>query len=88
MIEGSAAERVIFIMLSDSSVERVVEIAFSISRRIVRLGVASGTRIVDVVVWRRCRVVVMVERDGRWVRSGGVLRLSWEAACSEALWAD
>jgi hypothetical protein len=60
----------------DSRVERVVEVDFSISRRMVRLGVQRGRRMVVVVCWSRCRIVVRVWRDGRWVRSGGVLEVS------------
>jgi hypothetical protein len=51
----------------------------------VTLGAARGRRIVEVVVWRRWRIVVKVCRAGRWVMSGGVLLCSWEAAWSEAL---
>lgn len=69
----------------DSRVERVVEVDFSISRRMVRLGVHSGRRIVVVVCWRRCRIVVMAWSEGRCVRSGGVLEFSCEAAWSDAL---
>lgn len=68
-----------------SRVERVVEVAFSISRRIVRFGVQRGRRMVVDVCCRRWRMVVRVWRDGRWVRSGGVFRFSCEAAWSEAL---
>jgi hypothetical protein len=63
----------------------VVFVDFSISRRMVRLGVQSGRRIVLVVCWRRCRIVVMAWREGRWVRSGGVLEFSCDAAWSDAL---
>jgi hypothetical protein len=58
---------------------------FSISRRMVRLGVHRGRRMVVVVCWSKCRIVVMAWREGRCVRSGGVLEVSWEAAWSEAL---
>jgi hypothetical protein len=60
----------------DSRVVRVLEVDFSISRRMVRLGVQRGRRMVVVVCWRRCRIVVRVCREGRCVRSGGVLRVS------------
>ena len=63
----------------DSSVAIVTFVDFSISRRMVRLGVHRGRRIVVVVCWRRCRIVVMAWREGRWVRSGGVLEVSCEA---------
>jgi hypothetical protein len=63
----------------------VVLVDFSISRRMVRLGVQRGRRMVVVVCWRRCRIVVMVWREGRCVRSGGVLEFSWDAAWSDAL---
>lgn len=43
-----------------SRVDRVVLVDFSISRRIVRLGVHRGRRMVVVVCWRRCRIVVSV----------------------------
>lgn len=69
----------------DSSVVRVAEVDFSISRRIVRLGVHKGSKIVVMVCWRRCRIVVRVCRVGRCVRSGGVLRVSWAVAWSAAL---
>jgi hypothetical protein len=65
----------------------VAFVDFSISRRMVRLGVQRGRRMVVVVCCRRCRMVVMACRAGRWVRSGGVLRFSCEAAWSDALWA-
>jgi len=64
----------------DSSVAMVAEEDFSISRRMVRLGVASGRRIVLMVVWRRCRIIVIDCTEGRCVRSGGVLRFSCDAA--------
>jgi hypothetical protein len=69
----------------DSRVERVCEVDFSISRRMVRLGVQRGRRMVVVVCWRRWRIVVRVCRDGRCVRSGGFLEFSCEAAWSDAL---
>lgn len=82
-----AAVRVRLRMLEslDSSVDMVVVVDFSISRRMVRLGVQRGRRIVVVVCWRRWRIVVIACREGRCVRSGGVLRFSWEAAWSLAL---
>jgi hypothetical protein len=64
----------------DSRVAIVMVVDFSISRRMVMLGVHSGRSIVVVVCWRRCRIVVMACREGRWVRSGGVLEFSCEAA--------
>jgi hypothetical protein len=64
----------------DSRVDVVLLVDFSISRRIVRLGVHRGRIMVVVVCWRRCRIVVMACRDGRWVRSGGVLEFSCETA--------
>jgi len=64
----------------------VVLVDFSISRRMVRFGVQRGRRMVVVVCWRRCRIVVIVCREGRCVRSGGVLlEFSWDAAWSDAL---
>lgn len=48
-----------------SSVVIVELMDFSISRRMVRLGVHKGKRIVVVVCCRRCRIVVMVCRAGR-----------------------
>jgi hypothetical protein len=64
----------------------VVLVDFSISRRMVRLGVQRGRRIVVVVCWRRWRIVVMAWREGKWVRTGGVLEFSCDAAWSEALY--
>jgi hypothetical protein len=63
-----------------SSVVIVPLVDFSISRRIVRFGVHSGSKMVVMVCWRRCRIVVMAWREERWVRSGGVLEFSCEAA--------
>lgn len=69
----------------DSSVARVVVVDFSISRRMVMLAVQRGSRIVVVVCCSRCRMVVMAEREGRCVKSGGCLEVSCEAAWSDAL---
>lgn len=69
----------------DSRVAMVEFVDFSISRRMVRLGVHSGRRIVVVVCCSKCSIVVIACREGRCVRSGGVFEFSWEAAWSEAL---
>ena len=60
----------------DSRVEVVLFADFSISRRMVRLGVQRGRTMVVVVCCRRCRIVVMACSDGKWARSGAVLEFS------------
>lgn len=87
-IQARAASRVRFMIVEIlvSSVARLFVVAFSISRRIVRLGFASGSRTVWVEVWRRWRIEMAVRRELRWVKSGGDLVMdSWVAAWSEAL---
>jgi hypothetical protein len=49
----------------DSRVDVVLFADFSMSRRIVRLGVQRGRTMVVVVCWRRCRIVVMACSDGK-----------------------